>query len=125
MYSVFCLFTDVEAGESYRISVSPVYKQQCGAPQSLAASLQQGGRRWDDGAADEMPHAAVLDADRITRSLTWTCVFSALMEVDQLRVSAVSKTTVTAAWAWQRKAAPVRVNIYRVMLWSSSEKHSR
>ncbi|KAM8887069.1 interleukin-6 receptor subunit beta isoform 2-T2 [Spinachia spinachia] len=33
---------DADPGESYLISVVPVYHQQCGPPQSLAASLQQG-----------------------------------------------------------------------------------
>lgn len=43
-YSVYYLLTDVEPGESYLISVFPIYEQQFGSPQSLNASLQQGGK---------------------------------------------------------------------------------
>ena len=37
-------FLDVEPDESYLVSVFPVYNQLCGSPQSLAASLHQGGK---------------------------------------------------------------------------------
>uniref|UniRef100_A0A3B4YUZ0 Interleukin-6 receptor subunit beta-like n=1 Tax=Seriola lalandi dorsalis TaxID=1841481 RepID=A0A3B4YUZ0_SERLL len=36
------VFTDVDPDDSYMISVFPVYKQQCGSPRSLPASLQHG-----------------------------------------------------------------------------------
>ncbi|KAM8760603.1 interleukin-31 receptor subunit alpha isoform 1-T1 [Acanthopagrus schlegelii] len=79
---------DVDPDESYLISVFPVYNQQCGSPQSLPASLQQG----------------------------------ALMEVVNMKVVGMTKTTVTVAWAWQNKSGPVRVNRYRVMLRKDSER---
>ncbi|XP_034727067.1 interleukin-6 receptor subunit beta isoform X3 [Etheostoma cragini] len=79
---------DVDPDESYLISVFPIYPhQQCGPPQFLPASLQQG----------------------------------ALMEPVQLKVGGVTKTTVTVVWVWQRKAGPIRVNRYRVMLTKESE----
>ncbi|TDH13180.1 hypothetical protein EPR50_G00055450 [Perca flavescens] len=79
---------DVDPDESYLISVFPIYPhQQCGSPQLLPASLQQG----------------------------------ALMEPVQLKVGVVTKTTVTVVWVWQRKAGPIRVNRYRVMLTKASE----
>lgn len=53
------------------------------------------------------------------------CVFSALMEPVQLKVGVVTKTTVTVVWVWQRKAGPIRVNRYRVMLTKESESESR
>ncbi|XP_074495632.1 interleukin-6 receptor subunit beta [Sebastes fasciatus] len=81
---------DVDPDESYLISVIPVYNQQCGSPQSLPASLQQG----------------------------------ALMEAAQLKVVGVTKTTVTVAWAWQRRAGPIRVNRYSVRLREDSERRT-
>ncbi|XP_042277102.1 interleukin-6 receptor subunit beta [Thunnus maccoyii] len=78
---------DVDPDVSYMISVFPVVKQQCGSPQSLAASLQQG----------------------------------ALMEVVRPKVVDTTKTTVTVAWAWQRKTAPIRVNRYALMLRKDAE----
>lgn len=38
------VFTDVDPDESYLVRVFPVYNQLCGSPQSLTASLQQGGK---------------------------------------------------------------------------------
>ncbi|CAK6976184.1 interleukin-6 receptor subunit beta [Scomber scombrus] len=73
---------DVDPDESYMISVFPVYEQQCGAPQSLPASLQQG----------------------------------ALMEAVRLEVMDVTKTTVTAGWAWQRKRKSGRIRVNRYIL---------
>ncbi|XP_078107633.1 interleukin-6 receptor subunit beta [Sander vitreus] len=82
---------DVEPDEYYLISVFPIYPhQQCGSPQLLPASLQQG----------------------------------ALMEPIQLKVGVVTKTTVTVVWVWQRKAGPIRVNRYRVMLTKESESET-
>ncbi|XP_034727066.1 uncharacterized protein LOC117944399 isoform X2 [Etheostoma cragini] len=48
-------------------------------------------------------------------------VIQALMEPVQLKVGGVTKTTVTVVWVWQRKAGPIRVNRYRVMLTKESE----
>ncbi|XP_029294751.1 interleukin-6 receptor subunit beta [Cottoperca gobio] len=41
-FTTSTVIQDVDPDESYLISVFPVYKQQCGPPQSLPASLQQG-----------------------------------------------------------------------------------
>ncbi|XP_073322228.1 interleukin-6 receptor subunit beta [Pagrus major] len=79
---------DVDPDESYLISVFPVYNQQCGSPQSLPASLQQG----------------------------------ALIEVVNMKVVGMTRTTVTVAWEWQTKSGPIRVNRYRVMLRKDSER---
>nr|XP_046241778.1 interleukin-31 receptor subunit alpha isoform X2 [Scatophagus argus] len=90
-FNTTTVILDVDpSNESYLISVFPVYNQQCGSPQSLPASLQQG----------------------------------ALMEAVNLKVLGTTKTTVTAAWEWQRKSGPVRVNRYRVMLRKESERQT-
>ncbi|XP_044051841.1 interleukin-6 receptor subunit beta isoform X2 [Siniperca chuatsi] len=41
-FNTSTVIQDVDPDESYLISVFPVYNQQCGSPQSLPASLQQG-----------------------------------------------------------------------------------
>ncbi|KAM7415561.1 hypothetical protein PAMA_017867 [Pampus argenteus] len=45
----------------------------------------------------------------------------ALMEVVKLQLLDVTKTAVTAVWAWQRRTEPIRVNRYRVMLRKDAE----
>nr|XP_043882084.1 interleukin-6 receptor subunit beta isoform X2 [Solea senegalensis] len=85
-YNTSLVLHDLDPEESYLISVFTVHQQQCGAPQSLPASLQQG----------------------------------ALMEADRLKVAAVTKTSVTIKWAWQRKYRPNQVSRYRVMLTKTS-----
>ncbi|XP_032371256.1 interleukin-6 receptor subunit beta isoform X2 [Etheostoma spectabile] len=55
---------------------------------------------------------------------TTSTVIQALMEPVQLKVGAVTKTTVTVVWVWQRKAGPIRVNRYRVMLTKESESET-
>lgn len=47
------------------------------------------------------------------------------MEAVQIKLSGVTKTTATVSWVWQRKARPVRVNGYQVMLRTGSEMQSR
>ncbi|XP_058493105.1 interleukin-6 receptor subunit beta [Solea solea] len=85
-YNTSIVLHDFDPEESYLISVFTVHQQQCGAPQSLPASLQQG----------------------------------ALMEADRLKVAAVTKTSVTIKWVWQRKSRPNQVSRYRVMLTKTS-----
>nr|XP_020450791.1 interleukin-6 receptor subunit beta-like isoform X2 [Monopterus albus] len=48
----------------------------------------------------------------------------ALMEVVNLKVVGVTKTTVTVEWAWQRKSGPIRVNRYSMMLRTDSERRT-
>ncbi|XP_035852887.1 interleukin-6 receptor subunit beta isoform X2 [Sander lucioperca] len=55
---------------------------------------------------------------------TTSTVIQALMEPVQLKVGVVTKTTVTVVWVWQRKAGPIRVNRYRVMLTKESESET-
>ncbi|XP_053180844.1 interleukin-6 receptor subunit beta [Scomber japonicus] len=55
---------DVDPDESYRISVFPVYEQQCGAPQSLPASLQQ-------GVLMEPARLKVMDVTKTTVTVRW------------------------------------------------------
>ncbi|XP_054895676.1 interleukin-6 receptor subunit beta [Poeciliopsis prolifica] len=50
------------------------------------------------------------------QSLNGSLENGALMEVVGLKVVNVTKTTVTVAWAWQRKPAPIRVDRYRATL---------
>lgn len=47
------------------------------------------------------------------------------MEAVQMKLTDVTKTTVTVNWVWQRKSRPVRVNGYQVMLRTGSEMQSR
>ncbi|XP_070689457.1 interleukin-6 receptor subunit beta [Pempheris klunzingeri] len=87
-FSNSTVIQDVGPDESYLVSVFPVYSRQCGSPQSLPASLQQG----------------------------------AMMEAVGMKVVSVTKTTVTAVWAWQKKkSGPIRVSKYRAMLKETSE----
>uniref|UniRef100_A0A671X218 Fibronectin type-III domain-containing protein n=2 Tax=Sparus aurata TaxID=8175 RepID=A0A671X218_SPAAU len=55
---------DVDPDESYLISVFPVYNQQCGSPQSLPASLQQ-------GALLEVVKMKVVGITKTTVTVTW------------------------------------------------------
>ncbi|XP_063753008.1 interleukin-6 receptor subunit beta isoform X2 [Eleginops maclovinus] len=98
-FTTSTVIQDVDPEESYLITVFPVYNQQCGSPQSLPASLQQGG-------------------------LVFLCVFSALVEAVQLKVVTVTKTTVKVEWVWQRKAESVTEKRYRVRLRRDSERQT-
>lgn len=42
-----------------------------------------------------------------------------------MKVTGVTKTTVTVSWVWKRKSRPVGVNEYQVMLRRGSEMQSR
>ncbi|XP_026199743.1 interleukin-6 receptor subunit beta isoform X2 [Anabas testudineus] len=55
---------DVEPGESYLISVFPIYEQQFGSPQSLNASLQQ-------GALMEVDQLKVFGVNKTAVSVVW------------------------------------------------------
>ncbi|XP_075935016.1 interleukin-6 receptor subunit beta [Anarhichas minor] len=55
---------DVDPEESYLISVFPVYHQQCGPPQSLPASLQQ-------GALKEAVQLKVVGVTKTTVTVVW------------------------------------------------------
>lgn len=41
-----------------------------------------------------------------------------------MKLTGVTKTTVTVSWVWQRSSRPVRVDGYQVMLRRGSEMHS-
>lgn len=47
------------------------------------------------------------------------------MEAAQMKVTGVTKTTVTVSWVWKRKSRPVGVNGYQVMLRRGSEMQGR
>lgn len=42
-----------------------------------------------------------------------------------MKVTGVTKTTVTVSWVWQKKPRPVRVNGYQMRLRRGSEMESR
>lgn len=42
-----------------------------------------------------------------------------------MKVTGITKTTVTVSWVWKRKSRPVRVNGYQVMVRRGSEMQSR
>ncbi|KAF7658261.1 hypothetical protein LDENG_00015340 [Lucifuga dentata] len=58
-------------------------------------------------------------------SLPASLQHGALLEAVQLKVIGVTKSTITAVWAWQRKSGPIRVNRYEVMLREDSEKQTQ
>ncbi|XP_034546895.1 interleukin-6 receptor subunit beta [Notolabrus celidotus] len=62
--STSTLIRDVDPEDSYLISVFPVYNQQCGPPQSLPASLQQGALR-------EAVKLKVVGVTKTSVTVTW------------------------------------------------------
>ncbi|KAK9522032.1 hypothetical protein VZT92_018525 [Zoarces viviparus] len=62
--STSALIPDVDPDESYWIRVFPVYHQQCGPPQSLPASLQQ-------GALKEAVQLKVVGVTKTTVTVVW------------------------------------------------------
>ncbi|KAK5607930.1 hypothetical protein CRENBAI_008493 [Crenichthys baileyi] len=74
------VITDVDPDESYLVSVFPVYNQQCGPPQSLAASLQH-------GALMEVVSLKVVGFTKTTVTVMWAWQKkSAPIRVDRYRL---------------------------------------
>ncbi|KAM7019156.1 interleukin-6 receptor subunit beta-like [Tautogolabrus adspersus] len=63
-FSTSTVIQDVDPEESYLITVFPVYEQQCGPPQSLPASLQQ-------GALSEAVKLRIVGVTKTTVTVVW------------------------------------------------------
>ncbi|KAM4576776.1 interleukin-6 receptor subunit beta isoform 3-T3 [Odontesthes bonariensis] len=63
-FTTSAVIRDVDPDESYLVSVFPVYNQQCGSPQSLAASLHQ-------GALMEVVSPNVVSVTKTTVTISW------------------------------------------------------
>ncbi|XP_041642778.1 interleukin-6 receptor subunit beta [Cheilinus undulatus] len=85
---------EIDPDESYRISVFPCYHHQCGAPQSLPASLQH-------GALMEVVKLKVVNVTKTTVTVMW----------------AWRRTQ-------QTQSEPIKVEGYRVMLRRGSERQT-
>ncbi|XP_051278637.1 interleukin-6 receptor subunit beta isoform X1 [Dicentrarchus labrax] len=64
-FTTSTVIQDVDPGDTHLISVFPVYNQQCGSPQSLPASLQQ-------GALMEAVKLKVVDVTKTAVTIGWT-----------------------------------------------------
>ncbi|XP_060895020.1 uncharacterized protein LOC132974762 isoform X2 [Labrus mixtus] len=63
-FSTSTVIQDVDSEDSYLITVFPVYQQQCGPPQSLPASLQQ-------GALSEAMKLRIVGVTKTTVTVVW------------------------------------------------------
>ncbi|CAJ1069675.1 interleukin-6 receptor subunit beta [Xyrichtys novacula] len=124
-FSTSAVIHSVDPGESYLVSVFPIFNQQCGSPQSLPVSLQQ-------GALMEAVKLKVVDITETTVTVMWVWQWKLASSHDRvdgysvmLRRDSERKTLSLYPDQWQHTFINLRPNTeYSLLLLADNASRS-